>query len=102
MYAYDIIDGNIGKDGLTKYGELDAWLAWAGINIIKIGPYEMQTKAYWTERKLTDIIKRAEKVMSDPNLTEEKRQKLYDEYNRFATQKYLEIMEWAEKAQALQ
>jgi len=81
---------------------MDAWLSWFGINTIKVGPYEMQTKAYWTERELTDIIKRAEKVMSDPNLTEEKRQKLYDEYNRFATQKYLEIMEWAEKAQALQ
>ena len=102
MYAYDIIAGNTGKDGLPKYGEMDAWLSWFGINTIKVGPYEMQTKAYWTERELTDIIKRAEKVMSDPNLTEEKRQKLYDEYNRFATQKYLEIMEWAEKAQALQ
>ena len=102
MYAYDIIEGNIGKDGFTKYGELDAWLSWFGINTIKIGDYEMQNKAYWTQKELADIIKRAEKVMSDPNLTEEKRQELYDEYNKFATQKYLEIMEWSEKAQALQ
>tara|TARA_R110002012_G_scaffold114135_4_gene260711 strand:+ start:2904 stop:11036 length:8133 start_codon:yes stop_codon:yes gene_type:complete len=101
MYAYDVIEGNIGKDGLTKYGELDAWLSWFGINTIKIGDYEMGNKAYWTEKELTDIMKRAEKVMSDPNLTEEKRQELYDEYNKFATQKYLEIMEWSEKAQAL-
>ena len=62
----------------------------------------MVKKAYWTQKELTDIMKRAEKVMSDPNLTEEKRQELYDEYNKFATQKYLEIMEWSEKAQALQ
>ena len=102
MYAYDIIEGNIGKDGFTKYGEFDAWLSWFGINTIKIGDYEMQNKAYWTQKELADIMKRAKKVMSDPNLTEEKRQELYDEYNKFATQKYLEIMEWAEKAQALQ
>ena len=101
MYAYDIIEGNIGKDGFTKYGELDAWLSWFGINTIKIGDYEMQNKAYWTQIKLTNIMKRAMKVMSDPNLTEEKRQELYDEYNKFATQTYLEIMEWSEKAQAL-
>ena len=61
-------------DGLTKYGELDAWLSWFGINTIKIGDYEMGNKAYWTQKELTDIMKRAEKVMSDPNLTEEKRQ----------------------------
>jgi len=94
----DLIEGNIGKDGLAKYGSVDAALSWFGINTIKIGPYEMQNKYYWKQREIDDIISRAYKVLQDPNLSPAKRQDLYDEYRLLASQKYLELQKWSEAA----
>lgn len=94
----DLIDGNIGKDGLAKYGSVDAALSWFGINTIKIGPYEMQNKYYWKQREIDDIISRAYKVLQDPNLSPAKRQDLYEEYRLLVSQKYLELQKWSEMA----
>jgi len=92
------VEGGIGKDGLEKYDGLDAILPWFGINLMKIGEYEMRNKAYWKQKTLQDIIKRAEKIISDPNHTPERRRELLEEFRIFAAQKNLELQNWAEQA----
>jgi len=92
------VEGGIGKDGLEKYDGLDAILPWFGINLMKIGEYEMRNKAYWKQKDLQDMIKRAEKIISDPNHTPERRKELLEDYRIFITQHHLELSNWAERA----
>jgi protein associated with RNAse G/E len=65
---------------------------------MKIGEYEMRNKAYWKQKDLQDMIKRAEKIISDPNHTPERRKELLEDYRIFITQKYLELSNWTERA----
>ena len=94
MAAAGLIEGNIGKDGLEKYSGMDAMLSWFGFNSMKIGPYEMQNRVYWKEKEIDDIIKRGWKLLQDPNLSDQDRVDMYDEYRILLQDKYLELEEW--------
>jgi hypothetical protein len=94
MAAAGLIEGNIGKDGLEKYSGMDAMLSWFGFNSMKIGPYEMQNRVYWKEKEIDDIIKRGWKLLQDPNLSDQDRVDMYEEYRILLQDKYLELEEW--------
>jgi colicin import membrane protein len=94
MAAAGLIEGNIGKDGLEKYSGMDAMLSWFGFNTMKIGPYEMQNRVYWKQKEIDDIIKRGWKLLQDPNLSDQDRVDMYEEYRILLQDKYLELEEW--------
>ncbi len=94
MAAAGLIEGNINKDGLEKYSGMDAMLSWFGFNSMKIGPYEMQNRVYWKEKEIDDIIKRGWKLLQDPNLSDQDRVDMYEEYRILLQDKYLELEEW--------
>ena len=96
MMAADIIDGNVDRDGLPRYTLKDATLSWFGVSRQKLGPQDVETALYFKEREIRKIQQRAERMLSDPSLSREKRERLANEYREHMFKIIQEHRKWAE------
>jgi hypothetical protein len=96
MMAADIIDGNVDRDGLPRFTMKDATFAWFGVSLQKMGPHDVDTALHFKEREIRKIEQRAERMLSDPSLSREKRERLANEYREHILKIIQEHRKWAE------
>jgi len=80
MMAADFIDGNIDIDGFPKNNMPRVLLAWMGINTTPLTSKTAARKVYYKGKELDRIKNRLLDLIDDPNVTEEDRNRLIEEY----------------------
>ena len=96
MMAADFIDGNVGADGLPRYTMPNALLSWGGVSIQQLSGENVARNLYFKERELDKIQSRMQEMMMDPGISQEKREKLMNEYREHWLKTMAEHREWAE------
>ena len=80
MMASGYMDGNIDSDGLPRYTVPRSWASMFGFNTYNVNELSAARNVQWMEREALRIEKRLNNLLLNPNLTVEKRQKLYTAY----------------------
>ena len=96
MMAFDMIEGNVGKDGLPRYSVGDSVWSWGGFSFQKVGRKDVANKLFFKQKDLDAINKRFLQMMQDPGLSQETRERLTQAYREYWMDVYLESSEWAE------
>ena len=96
LMAIGFLDGNIDVDGLPKNTIPSSILSWLGINTSPLTKETAGRKLFFKGRYAKSIQSRLLKLIDDPNISEEDRNKLIDEYRMHqqnALDKYREYSE---------
>jgi len=96
LMAVGAIDGNIDQDGLPKNTIGSSFLSWLGINTTPLTKETAARKIYFKGKDIKRIQNRLLKLIDDPNISEEDRNRLIDEYRMHqqnALDKYREYSE---------
>ena len=80
MMAANFIDGNIDQDGLPKNNMPRVLMSWMGINTTPLTSKTASRKVYYKGKELDRIKNRLLDLIDDPNVTEEDRNRLIEEY----------------------
>ena len=80
MMASGYMDGNIDSDGLPRYTVPRSWASMFGFNTYNVNELSAARNVQWMEREALRIEKRLNNLLLNPNLSMEKRQKLYTAY----------------------
>jgi hypothetical protein len=80
LMAIGFLDGNIDVDGLPKNTIPSSILSWLGINTSPLTKETAGRKLFFIGRYAKSIQSRILKLIDDPNISEEDRNKLIDEY----------------------
>ena len=102
MMAADFIDGNVGADGLPRYTMPNALLSWGGVSIQQMGKADIARNLSFKERELEKIRNRMMQMISDPGISQEKREKLMNEYREHWLKTYEESRKWAEHLSSIE
>jgi len=93
LMCADWIDGNIDKDGLPKNTCGTAALSWLGVNTQPLTAETAQRKIYFKGKEVKAVINRLRKLIDDPNVKPEQREKLINEYRAHAMNIMRELQE---------
>jgi hypothetical protein len=96
LMAIGFLDGNIDVDGLPKNTIPSSILSWLGINTSPLTKETAGRKVFFKGRYAKSIQSRLLKLIDDPNISEEDRNRLIDEYRMHqqnALDKYREYSE---------
>ena len=96
LMAIGFLDGNIDVDGLPKNTIPSSMLSWLGINTSPLTKETAGRKLFFKGRYAKSIQSRLLKLIDDPNISEEDRNRLIDEYRMHqqnALDKYREYSE---------
>ena len=93
MMAVDFMDGNVDADGLPKYSVPESLISWAGFNFSKLSDETAQRKIYFKSLEVNKTFSRLKKLLKDPNISEEQRQRLISEYTANALRIQTELQE---------
>ena len=96
LMAVDLIDGNIDRDGLPKNTIGSSLLSWIGVNTAPLTIGTAGRKVYYKGKYVKWIQSRLLRLIDDPNISEEDRNRLIDEYRMHqqnALDKYREYSE---------
>jgi hypothetical protein len=96
MMALGWMDGNVDKDGLPKNTIGSSFLSWLGINTSPVTAATAQRKLYFKQKDVEKILSRLKKIIDDPNISPEKRQKLIDEYRTHQMNMMQDLREYQE------
>ena len=95
-------DGNIGEDGLPKYDISSSILAMFGVNTYTLNPgFQLARNLKWMTTDLDKTVARMIKMITDPGISEEKREQLIQEYLVFIQNKQAEIIEYVESTEGM-
>ena len=87
------MDGNTDADGLPKNTVGSSILSWMGINTAALTPETAGRKVYFKGKDVDKIMQRLIKLIDDPNVKEDQRERLIEEYRMHqanAIEKYRE------------
>ena len=93
LMAAGWMDGNTDADGLPKNTVGSSILSWMGINTAALTPETAGRKVYFKGEDVDKIMQRLIKLINDPNVKEDQRERLIEEYRMHqanAIEKYRE------------
>jgi len=93
LMAAGWMDGNTDADGLPKNTVGSSILSWMGINTAALTPETAGRKVYFKGKDVDKIMQRLIKLIDDPNVKEDQRERLIEEYRMHqanAIEKYRE------------
>ncbi len=93
LMAAGWMDGNIDADGLPKNTVGSSILSWMGINTAALTAETAGRKVYFKGKDVDKIMQRLIKLIDDPNVKEDQRERLIEEYRMHqanAIEKYRE------------
>ena len=102
LMAAGLKDGNIGEDGLPKYSIPSSILSMFGLNTYTLSPnLQLARNLEWMTRDLEKTETRMMQLVSEPGISDDKREQLAEEYVAYIQNKWGDIQEYVESLEGM-
>jgi predicted esterase len=102
LMAAGLKDGNIGEDGLPKYTIPASIMSMFGLNTYTLSPnLQLARNIEWMTRDLEKTEMRMMQLISEPGISDDKREQLAEEYVVYIQNKWGDIQEYVESLEGM-